>query len=52
MDGQSVEAGQAHGAGAIHQDHRILLHPVIDLEIQDNLDREVKFPVPVEDLEG
>jgi len=45
MDGQSAEAGQVHDEGVIHQDHRIRLLRVIELEIQENPDHglEVKF---------
>ena len=45
MDDQSVVAGQDHDEGVIHQAHRIRLLPVIELEMQENLDHglEVKF---------
>jgi len=45
MDDHNVELGQVHDEGVIHQDHRIRLRPVIEVESQENQDPglEVKF---------
>jgi hypothetical protein len=45
MDGHNVVAGQVHDEGAIHQGHRTRLLPVIEIEIQENLDHGLKVKI-------